>query len=174
MGPSAVYKASFIEAVREYQNDPMANESTRRLRALSVPDLERDFDGYVARVKSQTRGENLSQGFVPQTKYWLIDEGEFIGVLNIRHRLNEHLLQIGGHIGYNIRPSKRRQGYGTKLLELGLQKAKEMGFDRVLLTCDVTNTGSRRIIEKNGGELENQVPNPETGVDKLRFWITLS
>ena len=88
-------------------------------------------------------------------------------VIDLLHTWN----RSAGHIGYDIRPSKRKQGYGSKILELALPKAKELDIERVLLTCDETNTGSRRIIEKNGGVLENQVKNPETGVDKLRFWI---
>ena len=107
----------------------------------------------------------------PATTYWLVDNGEYIGGVSIRHELNEHLKNIGGHIGYDIRPSKRQQGYGTNVLALALPKAKELGISRVLVTCNVTNTASRKIIEKNGGVLENQVPDPETGIDKLRFWI---
>ena len=100
--------------------------------------------------------------------------GEFIGRVSIRHALTEHLLAVGGLIGYDIRPSKRGQGYGNKILELALPKAKELGISRVLITCDVTNAASRKIIEKNGGILENQVPNPETGVDKLRYWVDVT
>ena len=76
-------------------------------------------------------------------------------------------------MGYDIRPSKRRRGYGKKILQLTLEKAKELGMERVLVTCDVNNEPSRKIIEQNGGILENKVPNPETGTDKGRYWIDL-
>ena len=170
--PSAEYKDSFIDAVKEYKSEA-ETESTRRYRNLSIQDLETDFESFVERELSNSKGENLPLGYVPQTDYWLIDENKFVGRVSIRHEMTEHLLKIGGQIGYDIRPSKRRQGYGNKILELALPNAKDLGMSRVLVTSDVTNTASRKIIEKNGGVLENQVPNPETGVDKLRFWIDI-
>ena len=169
--PSVEYKASYIEAVKEFhaKNDtpPMA----RHYVGLSIPELEADFETYVEKKMSESRGENLPDGYVPATTYWLVDGDTYIGGISVRHELNENLKNIGGHIGYDIRPSERGKGYGNKVLELGLQKAKELGISRVLVTCNVTNTASRKIIEKNGGVLENQVPDPETGIDKLRFWI---
>lgn len=169
--PSVEFKDSFIEAVKEFQTETGFNPTTERYKKLSVPELEADFDSYVTEEKSHTLGENLPTGYVPETSYWLVDGDEFIGRVSIRHRLTEHLRNIGGHIGYDVRPSKRKQGYGNKILELALPKAKELGIKRVLATCDKDNLASRKIIEKNGGFLENQVPNPEAGVDKLRFWI---
>ena len=78
---------------------------------------------------------------------------------------------MGGHIGYAVVPRERRKGYGTEMLRLGLEKAKKLGIKKALVTSDETNIGSKKIIEKNGGVLENQVPNPETGIDKFRYWI---
>ena len=169
--PSAEYKRSFIEAVTEYQREGGSDDRSRRYGGLSVSELESDFDTYVEHERSHALGQNLPEGYVPETTYWLVDGGEFIGRVSIRHRLTEHLQKIGGLIGYDIRPSKRKNGYGTKILQLALPRAKDIGLSKVLVTCDATNVGSRRIIEKNGGILENQVPNPETGINKLRFWI---
>ncbi|HWO07164.1 MAG TPA: GNAT family N-acetyltransferase [Candidatus Paceibacterota bacterium] len=140
---------------------------------ISIAELERDFSAYVERKISQSRGENLPEGYVPATEFWLVDGDEYIGSVNIRHRLTEYLRTLGGHIGYDIRPSKRGRGYGTKILELALPKARELGIERVLVTCDATNVASRKIIEKNGGVLKNSVPNPAAGVEKLRFWIAV-
>lgn len=171
--PTVQYKTSFIEAVEEAKADTEFTRQSGRYHEVSISELETDFELYVEREKSQAEGKNLPEGYVPQTVYWLVDKGEFIGAVRIRHVLNEHLKQVGGHIGYHIRPSKRRQGYGSKILELALPKACALGIDHVLLTCDATNDASRKIIEKNGGVLENEESNPETGVDKLRFWIGL-
>ena len=161
--PSARYKRSFIEAVTEYQQEGSSDDRSRRYGTLSVSDLESDFATYVEKEKSHALGKNLPTGYVPETTYWLIDSGEFIGRVSIRHWLTEHLRQIAGLIGYDIRPSKRKHGYGTKILELALPRAKEIGLHNVLVTCDATNVGSRRIIEKNSGTLESRAPNPETG-----------
>lgn len=171
--PSVEYKDSFISAVREAKADTEFPRHNGWYHELSIADLEKDFASYVEKKKSHAEGKNLPEGYVPQTNFWLVDNGEYVGSVRVRHTMNEHLKHVGGHIGYNIRPSKRRHGYGGTILELALPKARELGIDRVLLTCDVTNTASRKIIEKNGGILENRIPNPETGIDKLRYWIAL-
>ena len=160
--PDTHYKESYLAAVAEYK---AAGSPPQH---FEEPDG--DFGEFVAKIKSRAQGENLPAGFVPQTDYWLVDGEEYIGSLSIRHTLTDHLREIGGHIGYGIRPSKRKMGYGKRILKLGLEKAKELGIEKVLLTCDVTNDGSRKIIEGNGGVLENTVPNPG-GPDKARFWI---
>jgi predicted acetyltransferase len=173
VAPSVQYKNSFTEAVKELKGE-QENMTNKRYRELSIPELEANFEAFVEEERGHARGEYQPEGYVPQSEFWLVDGEEYIGHVGIRHELNEHLKTVGGHIGYTIVPSKRGLGYGNKILELALPKAKELGIDRVLLTCDVTNTASRKIIEKNGGVLENQIPNPETGVDKLRYWIDIS
>lgn len=171
--PSAEYKDSFIEAVKEFQQDDDYTHRTLAYKELSIPELEADFESFVERKISSAQGENLPDGFVPSTEYWFVDGTEYIGRVTVRHRLNEKLLNIGGHIGYDIRPTKRGRGYGNEMLRLALQKAKEFGISRVLITTDMRNVASRKIIEKNGGILENQIPNPEMGHDALRYWIDI-
>ena len=94
-----------------------------------------------------------------------MDGSEYLGRLNIRHRLTPWLLERGGHIGYDVRPSARNNGYATRMLGDSLPIARRLGIADVLVTCDVDNTASRRVIEKNGGQLED-----ERG-GKLRFWV---
>ncbi len=109
-------------------------------------------------------------GLVPGTLYFLIGESNNIyGALQIRHELNEYLLNYGGHIGYGVRPSERRKGYATKMLSLALEKVKELGIDKVLITCNKDNIASAKTIINNGGILENEVI--EDGKIKQRYWI---
>lgn len=111
---------------------------------------------------------------VPSYDYFLVDDDKFIGVIHIRIRLTDNLLRYGGHIGYGINPQYFKMGYGTKLLKLGLEKAKELGVDGdILITCDDDNIGSYKIIENNGGILENKIPNEDQGEKFLtrRYWI---
>jgi predicted acetyltransferase len=111
-------------------------------------------------------------GKVPSTQYFLVDEsGGILGAIAFRHTLNGKLLEHGGHIGYGVRPSERRRGYGNLMLSLLLEKIGTRGCDKVLLTCDDDNTGSYRIIEKNGGALENKVV--FEGKLSRRYWIDL-
>ena len=166
--PSVQYKDSFTEAVKEFHADDDYTHRWLWYRKLSIPELESDFDAFVERER---RGEGYD---VPRTEYWLVDGGDFIGRLTIRHRLNDRLMVIGGHIGFDVRPTKRGHGYGNKMLEFALPKAKELGIKRVLLTADVRNVASRKIIEKYNGVLENQISNPEMGHDALRYWIDIT
>lgn len=169
--PSTKYKDTFIEAVKEYHK--IDSSYRRDIYDLKIEDLEKDFDDYVLRLLSYTDGKNQPIGYVPETVFWFIDDGEFIGRISIRHELTESLLRDGGHIGYDIRPSKRKRGYGTKMLGLALVKAKELGLNKVLLTCDEDNIASKKIIEANGGIFENVVERGEGKPKKLRYWITL-
>ena len=171
--PSVEYKDSFIAAVKEFFPDGTTKPRNPDAfyERFSIAELESSFDALLEYARDRREGRNLPEGRVPSTDYWLVDNGEFIGRVNIRHRLTEHLQEIGGQIGYDIRPSKRRQGYGKKILQLAVQKAKELGVERVRITCDADNVPSRKIIEKNGGVFDSSIPNPENGVDKLRYWI---
>jgi predicted acetyltransferase len=101
----------------------------------------------------------------------MIDRGAYIGRVSIRHELNEQLLRIGGHIGYEVRPGMRRRGHGTRALRLALDEARKLGLRRVLLTCDPENIASTKIIERNGGRLEEDVP--KGGERVRRYWIDL-
>ena len=163
--PSGKYKDSYLSALKEY------HEEGRNLD-LNKEEIEKDFPKFIQHFKDTSLGKNLKPGYVPGTTYWVIDKDGYVGRVSLRHELTDFLLKEGGHIGYEIRPSKRGQGYGNKALELILPKARAMGLKKVLLTCDSTNIGSRKIIEANGGVLENEVVNEE-GHKKLRFWINL-
>ena len=135
-------------------------------------DALRDLAGYVRDLRQWGRGVNLPPGHVRASTYWLVRDGRrIVACSNLRHSLTPHLLHEGGHIGYGTRPSERRKGYGTKLCALTLERARQFGIRRVLITCDSDNVGSARIIEANGGVLENQVVSRETGKVKNRYWI---
>lgn len=93
--------------------------------------------------------------------------------MSIRHHLTEELQIYGGHIGYEISPSMRNKGYGKKILAIGLVEAKKIGLSKVLLTCDVNNVPSKKIIEHNGGKLENIVDVSGVLGKRMRFWIDI-
>lgn len=112
---------------------------------------------------------------VPSIQYVIVDDQQpnvIIGMLNLRLELNDYLMNFGGHIGYAIHPNQRRRGNGTQMLALGLGKASDYQLQHVLITCAESNIGSARVIEKNGGILEDKRLDP---ADKLirRYWIDL-
>lgn len=104
-------------------------------------------------------------GFVPMTMLWWAEGDAYLGRISLRHRLDEHLREIGGHIGYDIRPSARRRGHATAMLAAALPRMAALGVDKALITCDFDNIGSRKVIERNGGVLEDRRGR------KLRFWV---
>ena len=87
--------------------------------------------------------------------------------------LNDKLRERGGHIGYYIRPSQRGKGYATQALRLALQELKQLGEDRAMLSTDMTNLPSRRVIEANGGVLDGMGLN-EDGTQFCRYWIEIN
>ncbi len=138
--------------------------------------LNSDEKDIIQIAKDNRDRTKLKPNYVPSYDYFAVDDDKFIGVIHIRIELTPALLQYGGNIGYGINPKYWKQGYGTELLRLGLIKAKELiNSDRVLITCDEDNIGSYRIIEKNGGVLENIVQN--TDEDEVfmtrRYWINI-
>ena len=108
-----------------------------------------DFDKYVNELKRLSKEENLHLGFVTTSTFWLIDNDEIVGVTRIRHKEKA----ADGNIRYDISPIYRNKGYGTKILKFALEKAKEIGLKDVIVTCALNNIVSKKVIEKNNGNL---------------------
>jgi predicted acetyltransferase len=163
--PALEHKDALLDAVREFHAAGEYDVTAEQLGAR--------FEDLIRKLAADKDPANAPPGEVASEDFFLMEGDVWIGKLTFRPRINAKYLHSGGHIGYEIRPSKRRQGYGTALLRLGLDKARERGLDRVLLTCNEDNIGSRKVIEANGGRLENAVVVEGQTVKKLRFWISL-
>jgi predicted acetyltransferase/ketosteroid isomerase-like protein len=170
LAPDARLRQSFAHALREFLDEGRGTEDDHsaigRYLRDGAPQLDEEA---FARFVDAVRGERLEEtprpeGYVPATELWWVEGDEFLGRIGIRHRLTPVLLEMGGHIGYDVRPSARRRGHATEMLRQGLTIANELGIDPALITCDVDNVGSRAVIERNGGVLEDE----RNG--KLRFW----
>ncbi|MFZ1321929.1 MAG: GNAT family N-acetyltransferase [Ignavibacteria bacterium] len=132
-----------------------------------------NFKKFIGQMEGFKNGIDIPETFVPHSTFWLINSVEkILGVVNIRHKLNDKLKLIGGHIGYGIRPSQRRKGYATKILELSLKEVKKLGITKALVTCNKENIASKKTILKNNGMFykENEVD----GVNVLSFWIVVN
>jgi predicted acetyltransferase len=162
--PHPRFRDSFLEAAQEFED---AGEETDL--PASIETVREEFPLFVERMLYNSA--HPLPGFVPQTMFWITRGDEYVGRLGLRHFLNEKLGQFGGHIGYEIRPSMRRNGYGTRALALALDEAGKLGLDRVLVTCSEYNIGSKKIIEANGGVLENLVETPFREELTCRYWI---
>ena len=165
--PSILYKDSFLKAYRA-----IAAESNGHFFKTKID--ENNFQQYCDTLIGYEKGIGLPEGYVNDTVLWLVDNGEYVGNISIRHKLTPHLLTAGGHIGYIIAPQHRGKGYGTKILELGLLESAKLGLKKLLVTCDKSNIASARIIEKNGGVFENETSEAGQTEWKRRYWIDIS
>lgn len=162
--PDERYKTSFIAAMREFQQEG-------RNPGWKLEMLAAHFDEWVDMERSKETAP--LEGYVPETVYWLIVAGQYAGRISIRQQLTPALRKYGGHIGYDIRPSMRRKGYGTLQCRLALEKAKARGMEHILITCDDDNIGSAKIIEANGGILQDKIDVGRHALTR-RYWIDLT
>ena len=132
-----------------------------------------DYKKWLEKIKRELSYSGNEK--VPANTYFVnrIKDNKIVGMVNIRHRTNDYLFVKGGYIGYSVRPTERRKGYATEILRMGLVELKNMGIEKVLLTCDQDNIGSVKTIKNNGGELENELLDVETGKMIQRYWIKL-
>lgn len=130
------------------------------------------WDDYLVKVEKDRTGTDLGPGRVPATMLLAVVDDEIVGRVHIRHELTPSLLEVGGHIGYGVRPAHRRRGYATEMLRQGLNALGNLGITRVLVTCDDDNQPSIRTIERCGGVLENVVT-PAGLAAVRRYWIEL-
>ena len=163
--PDIRYHASWIVGVAEYGAQDM-DGSSELLDDVAVLTHEDAFAAMIERLRADALEETpRAADRVPATALWMIHEGEFVGFLQIRHRLTPFLLEQGGHIGYSVRPSARRRGHATAALRAALPIARDLGIEQALVTCDEDNVGSRTVIERAGGVYE------DSRAGKRRYWI---
>ena len=164
--PTELYEDEWYSIVKEMED---AGET---MTPYSLKASTNNYEEYLRVTRDVSNGVNLN-GLVPADTYFLVagEDTRILGAINIRYVLNDYLLNYGGHIGYGIRPSERKKGYATKMLELALALCRQKGMEKVLLTCDKGNIGSAKTMSKNGAVLENEVE--ENGKTVQRYWITL-
>lgn len=163
---------SFLAAMSEFEaeaegkpdDDSNTGQAIRRYASRWADPAV--FAQYLRELEDEAREQSpRPDGRVAQTTLWWVSGTEYLGRISIRHRLTASLREIGGHIGYDIRPSARQRGHATAMLAAALPVARSFGINPALVTCDEDNIASRKVIEANGGGLED-----ERG-GKLRYWL---
>jgi predicted acetyltransferase len=165
---------SFLTAMAEFQAEGGGGPSDRTLTGYSIRTYgsrwadPAEFARYLRDLADMAQESPRPDERVPETILWWISGDQYLGRISIRHRLTARLREIGGHIAYDIRPSARKRGYATAMLAAALPVARSLGIDPALITCDEDNIGSRKVIEANGGVLEDM----SSGI--ARYWVPSS
>lgn len=166
--PTTAVHQSFLAAMDEFVAEGAHDSQTAAWIEHQAPGwaAPEAFAEFVRAVRADALEETpRPERHVPCTTLWWVDGDTYLGRLAIRHRLTDLLLEVGGHIGYDVRPSRRREGHATAMLRASLPVARGLGIERALVTCDHDNLGSVRVIESAGGVLEDRRQ------DKLRYWV---
>lgn len=167
--PSKEYEKEAFEYIQEF------SDYNSEINGSGGLDKFDNYDDWLLKIEKDLNFKNIPEGRVPANTYFLVRilDNKIIGMINIRHKLNEFLLNEGGNIGYSVRPTEREKGYGTVMLRLGLQRCKELNLDKVLITCDKINLASAKIIQGNNGILENELYSETFSGIIQRYWINL-
>ncbi len=132
----------------------------------------KDFTAMLQRLDDLASARNIPEGFVPSSTYWLVEDGELIGVSNLRHFLNERIQKCGGHIGLSVRPSCRGKGLGNLLMRLTIEEARRRGIEEIHIHCHKHNKSSARMIVRNGGMLDSEIEDEQSEEIVRRYVVS--
>lgn len=164
--PTEEYKEKIMEYKAIFMKNGDSMDGTAGLAQCET------FEAWYSNYKNNMSEETVQEGLVPATTFLAVDDdNNLLGMIDIRHRLNDHLMKFGGHIGYSVVKSQRRKGIATTMLSLALLECKKLNLSKVLITCDKENIASAKTIIKNKGILENEVMKDDRITE--RYWITL-
>jgi predicted acetyltransferase len=166
--PKIEHKESYLEALKEFQAEG-------RYSFLDYEHVAENFEDFITKVNSGKK--HLHKPYaewvepVPETVLWLVKDNEFIGTLNVRHRLNWHLEKWGGHVNFIIRPSMRGKGFGKKLLQKAIPYIAFLGIDRALITIDPDDIAANKIVKFCGGIYEDTTDKTDKFPRRNRYWL---
>lgn len=162
---------SYADEIIKYKEEslaesPIINGSAGLDRLSSIED-------WLEELNKRSCEDTVPKGLVPSSTYLGVREKDnyIVGMIDIRHYLNEYLTQVGGNIGYSVRKSERNKGYAKQMLKLALEKCKDLKMKKVLVTCDEDNIASEKVILSAEAKFED-IRNIN-GENKKRFWIDL-
>lgn len=167
--PTSEYASQIVEYRQEFLDAGSSMDGTGSLRRIENP------EEYIKISEDYEDPQKVPSHLVPATQFVFIRkcDNRLVEMLQVRHYFNDILEKYGGHIGYSVRPSERRKGYAKEMLKMALSFCREIGIDKVLITCIDGNIGSEKTILANGGVYESTIHEPTENVDLKRFWITL-
>lgn len=163
--PDRIYR----EQIEDYRAEFINNGEP--MNGSAFLEYTQSLDDWFCLIEKNSDPETVKERLVPTSTLLAISGDRMVGTVDIRHELNDYMLRRIGHIGYVVRKTERRKGYGRKMLALALDKCRILGLERILLVCNKKNRASAKIIMANGGNLENEIAEPD-GIFQ-RYWIAL-
>ena len=162
---------SYADEIIKYKKESLAESPI--INGSAGLDRFSSIEIWFEELKKRSCEDTVPKGLVPSSTYLGVREKDnyIVGMIDIRHYLNEYLTQVGGHIGYGVRKTERNKGYAKQMLKLALEKCKELKIKKVLITCDEDNIASEKVILSANAKLED-IRNVD-GENKKRFWIDL-
>ena len=167
--PTSEYASQIVGYRQEFLDSDDSMDGTGPLRRFENP------AEYIKTCAEYEDPQAVPSHLVPATQFIFVrkSDNRLVGMLQVRHRFNDFLEKYGGHIGYSVRPSERRRGYAKEMLRMALPYCREIGLDKVLITCIDGNIGSEKTILANGGVYESTVHEVTDDINLKRFWIAL-
>lgn len=167
--PMSEYASQIAEYRQEFLDAGDSMDGTGPLRRLEDP------EEYIKICAEYEDPQTVPSHSVPASQFFLIRkrDNRLVGMLQVRHRFNDFLEKYAGHIGYSVRPSERRKGYAKEMLKMALPFCREIGIEKVLISCVDGNIGSEKTILANGGVYESTVYEPNGNKNLKRFWVEL-
>ena len=162
---------SYADEIIKYKEESLAESPI--INGSAGLDRFSSIEVWLEELKKRSCEDTVPKGLVPSSTYLAVREKDnyIVGMIDIRHYLNEYLTQVGGNIGYGVRKTERNKGYAKQMLKLALEKCKELKIKKVLITCDEDNIASEKVILSAKAKLED-IRNVD-GENKKRFWIDL-
>ena len=162
---------SYADEIIKYKEESLAESPI--INGSAGLDRFSSIEDWLEELNKRSCEDTVPKGLVPSSTYLGVREKDnyIVGMIDIRHYLNEYLTQAGGHIGYGVRKTERNKGYAKQMLKLALEKCKELKIKKVLITCDEDNIASEKVILSANAKLED-IRNVD-GENKKRFWIDL-
>ena len=162
---------SYADEIIKYKEESLAESPI--INGSAGLDRFSSIEVWLEELKKRSCEDTVPKGLVPSSTYLGIREKDnyIVGMIDIRHYLNEYLTQVGGNIGYGVRKTERNKGYAKQMLKLALEKCKELKIKKVLITCDEDIIASEKVILSANAKLED-IRNVD-GENKKRFWIDL-
>ena len=162
---------SYADEIIKYKEESLAESPI--INGSAGLDRFSSIEIWFEELKKRSCENTVPKGLVPSSTYLAVREKDnyIVGMIDIRHYLNEYLTQVGGNIGYGVRKTERNKGYAKQMLKLALEKCKELKIKKVLITCDEDNIASEKVILSANAKFED-IRNID-GENKKRFWIDL-